>query len=108
MISKDNLPVLNGLVLAGGQSTRMGNDKGRMQWHAKEQLYFMADLLRTFCSEVYLSCREEQEAEIQNYHYKTITDRYSGLGPYGAILSAFHKISGVAWLVVACDLPLMD
>ncbi len=109
MISKgDTQPILNGLVLAGGKSTRMGDDKGRIQWHGKEQRYYMADLLSTFCKDVYLSCRKEQEAEIQKDHYKTIKDSYTGLGPYGAILSTFQKRSDVAWLVVACDLPLLD
>jgi molybdopterin-guanine dinucleotide biosynthesis protein A len=40
--------------------------------------------------------------------YKTITDQYTDLGPYGAILSAFKTNPDAAWLVVACDLPLLD
>ena len=35
-------------------------------------------------------------------------DSFSGLGPFGAILSAFRKYPNHAWLVVACDLPLLD
>jgi molybdopterin-guanine dinucleotide biosynthesis protein A len=45
-------PLLNGLVLAGGKSRRMGTDKGVMQWHGKEQRYYMADLLQNLCVEV--------------------------------------------------------
>jgi molybdopterin-guanine dinucleotide biosynthesis protein A len=30
------------------------------------------------------------------------------LGPYGAILSAFREKPDSAWLVIACDLPLVD
>src|SRR5215203_1434026 len=98
MTSKDDLkPILKGLVLVGGKSTRMGNDKGRMQWHGKEQRYFLADLLSCFCNEVYLSCREEQRGEIHKNNCKTIADAYTNLGPYGAILSAFQKAPDVAW-----------
>jgi molybdenum cofactor guanylyltransferase len=100
-------PTLNGLVLAGGRSTRMGSDKSALQWHGKEQVYYMADLLKELCADVYISCRPEQQATI-NQQYNTIPDAFEGLGPYGAILSAFKTKSTCAWLVIACDLPLLD
>src|SRR4051812_47661865 len=52
---------LNGLVLAGGKSERMGRDKTRINWHGKEQCYYISDLLKPFCSEVFISCRHEQQ-----------------------------------------------
>lgn len=100
-------PKLKGLVLAGGQSLRMGQDKGAMAWHGKEQRYYMADLLGELCQEVYVSCRPEQQADL-DANYNTLTDTFTGLGPYGAILSAFREDPDAAWLVVACDLPLLD
>jgi molybdopterin-guanine dinucleotide biosynthesis protein A len=98
---------LNGLVLAGGRSTRMGEDKGRLQWHGKEQRYHLSDILAPFCSEVFISCRAEQANEIDK-NYKIIIDEYENTGPLAAILSAFHQNKQGAWLVVACDLPLLD
>ena len=100
-------PQLNGLVLAGGKSVRMGYDKGMIVWYGKEQQYYLADMLKNVCNEVYISCRSDQQKEI-NTTYQTITDTFTGLGPYGAILSAFREKPDVAWLVVACDLPLLD
>lgn len=100
-------PVLNGLVLAGGKSLRLGSDKGMINWHGTEQRGYMAGLLQPFCKEVFISCREEQ-LQALNGKYKTITDSFVGLGPYGAILSAFRQQPNAAWLVVACDLPLLD
>ena len=101
------IPVLNGLVLAGGKSVRMGHDKGLISWHGKEQQYYIADLLKNLCNEVYISCRaDQQKATDDQYHI--IADTFTGLGPYGAILSAFREKPDAAWLVVACDLPLLD
>jgi len=100
-------PMINGLVLAGGKSSRMGRDKSAITWHGKEQQYYMADLLQPLCNEVFISHRKEQEATT-NEKYKTLIDTYTGIGPYGAILSAFQFRADVAWLVVACDLPLLD
>jgi molybdopterin-guanine dinucleotide biosynthesis protein A len=106
MISKEHKPVLNGLVLAGGKSKRMGFDKGAVDWHGKEQRYYMADLLKDFCADVYIS-RSSIEQDIDT-KYQALTDTYTGLGPYGAILSAFKEKPDNAWLVVACDLPLLN
>ena len=98
---------LNGLVLAGGKSLRMGYDKSSIAWHGKEQRYYMTDLLKQFCREVFISCRADQQNEVDS-HYKTLPDTFVDLGPYGAILSAFREKPDAAWLVVACDLPLLD
>ncbi len=100
-------PKLNGLVLAGGQSTRMGHDKGALNWYGKEQRYYMADMLKEYCDEVFISCRAVQQQEIDST-YRTLADTFTGLGPYGAILSAFRENPNSAWLVVACDMPLLD
>ncbi|RFZ86065.1 molybdopterin-guanine dinucleotide biosynthesis protein MobA [Mucilaginibacter terrenus] len=101
-------PVLNGLVLAGGKSVRMGQDKGAVNWYGKEQRYHMADLLKSFCNEVYISCRDAVQQQEIDETYNTITDTFTNLGPFGAILSAFRQQPNSAWLVVACDMPLID
>jgi len=99
-------PVLNGLVLAGGKSQRMGFDKGAYNWYGKEQRYYMADMLKPLCDEVFISrSSEKQDVSLS---YPIITDTFTNLGPYGAILSAFRQQPDKAWLVVACDLPLLD
>lgn len=100
-------PVLNGLVLAGGRSERMGFDKGAVNWFGKEQRYYMADMLKPLCNEVFISCREDQRQQIP-VAYNVLPDTFTGLGPYGAILSAFRSQPDSAWLVIACDLPLLE
>lgn len=103
----DAKPQLNALVLAGGKSERMGQDKGAMDWHGKEQQYYMADLLKNYTGDVFISCRADQQQGIDPA-YPTIADTFTGLGPFGAILSAFREHPEKAWLIVACDLPLLD
>ncbi|MFC4685349.1 NTP transferase domain-containing protein [Epilithonimonas pallida] len=108
MISKEsNFPKLNGLVLAGGKSRRMGNPKDKINWHGKEQRYYAADLLTPFCDEVFISCRQDQ---LENFdlNYNALTDTFLNMGPFGGILSALRSQRDKAWLVVACDLPLLD
>lgn len=99
---------LKGLVLAGGKSTRMGHDKSIIDWHGKEQRYYIADLLAEFCDEVYISCRDAQQEASVDDTYKTITDKVAGKGPIVGIQSALETDGNAAWLVVACDLPLIN
>ncbi len=99
------LPPLYGLVLAGGESRRMGQDKGLLLYHGKPQRAFVADLLHPFCEKTFISTRAEQAVEPD---YSILNDTFLDLGPYGALLSAFRQHPNAAWLVVACDLPLLD
>lgn len=108
MTSKNHsAPPLNGLVLAGGKSKRMGHSKGHINWHGKEQRFFAADLLKPFCERVFISCRHDQLGSLAaGYH--VLTDTFLDMGPFGGILSALRADRETAWLVVACDLPLLD
>ena len=67
----------------------------------------MADLLGNICEDVYISCRAEQQNEIDK-KYKTLIDNYEVAGPLIGIFSAFKTKPDAAWLVIACDLPLLD
>lgn len=98
---------LYGLVLSGGKSTRMGTDKGLIEYHGVPQREHLYQLLTQVCEETFMSIRTEQEAEIPS-EYQTIVDLDEYRGPYNGLLSAHKKHPEAAWLVLACDLPLMD
>lgn len=101
------VPRVRGLVLAGGLSQRMGQDKGRLAYHGQEQRAHAAALLAGFSEEVAVSCRPEQAAELEAAGLTPLPDTFAGLGPMGGILSAFQQDPNAAWLVVACDLPFL-
>ena len=98
---------LYGLVLSGGKSTRMGTDKGLIKYHGVPQREYLYDLLSQVCEETFISLREEQEAQLP-VEMQTIVDLNEFKGPYNGLLSAHKKQPEAAWLVLACDLPLMD
>lgn len=98
---------LYGLVLSGGKSTRMGEDKGLIAYHDLPQREHLYHLLNEVCDETFLSIRKDQKNEIPT-HFNTIVDTDQYRGPYNGLLSAHTAYPEVAWLVLACDLPLMD
>ncbi|MGB2128829.1 MAG: NTP transferase domain-containing protein [Flavicella sp.] len=100
-ISKKAMPVLNGLVLVGGKSTRMGSDKAQLDYHGIPQGAYAVSLLEEQGLETFVSIRDTQQSEFKN----TIPDAFVDLGPFGGICSAFMKNPNQAYLVLATDLP---
>jgi len=101
---EEKIAPIQGLVLAGGKSTRMGTDKGTLDFYGKNQRYFAMELLEKNHLKTYLSVREEQEISIKN----KVVDTFIGLGPFGAICAAFQSNPNVAWLVLATDVPFVN
>lgn len=101
-------PPLRGLVLAGGRSQRMGQDKGKLAYYGQEQRAHAAELLAGFCQDVHVSCRPDQLPELEYAGLRPLPDSFLDLGPLGGILSAFRLDPNAAWLVVACDLPFLS
>lgn len=99
---------LNGLLLAGGQSRRMGKDKATLSYGGKTQPERAAELLRARCAETFLSLRTDQTPPSEVADLPTVRDCVSGAGPLTGILSAFAQDPDAAWLVIACDLPFLD
>ena len=98
---------LFGLVLSGGKSTRMGSDKGLIEYHGVPQREFLYGMLGEVCEETFLSLREEQTAGLPE-DLKVIADENRVRGPFNGLLSAHNRFPEAAWLVLACDLPLID
>lgn len=98
---------IKGLILCGGYSTRMQEDKSMIAYHGVPQWKYLAEVLQQLVPEVYLSCREDQLPGFESYD-RFIVDSVPAKGPSAGLLSAHQKEPGTAWLVVACDLPLLS
>jgi molybdopterin-guanine dinucleotide biosynthesis protein A len=99
---------MQGLVLVGGESKRMGKDKSMISdYFDKPMFNVMGDLLQSMDLNVFFSCPSEKR-ESYPANLQIIEDRLLGMGPLSGIVSAFLTNRECAWLVVACDLPLLD
>lgn len=95
-------PRINGLVLAGGVSSRMGADKRLINFHGVPQGEFLFRLLQPYCDEVFTSCNAHQQVHTG---LNPLRDTLGASGPINGILSAFECRPARAWLVVAVDMP---
>ncbi len=101
-------PPLWGLVLAGGRSRRMGEDKGRLEFHGLPQAVWLHRQLDEICERVYVSVSAEQHDAEPYAGLPTITDQDLDGGPAVGLLSAWRSFPDVAWLAVAVDMPFVD
>jgi molybdenum cofactor guanylyltransferase len=99
---------LLGLVLAGGASRRMGQDKAALALHGRPQLHWAHELLLRHCTEVFVSIRASQQDDPVRRGLPAIVDGHDGAGPIAGIAAAQAARPECAWLVLACDLPFVD
>jgi len=99
---------LYGLILTGGKSTRMNEDKALLYYNGKPHALYLKDLIAPFCKNVYLSAKEGQWSGTSLENIPTISDSLKGSGPSIGIISAFKKHPEANWMVLACDLPYIN
>lgn len=85
----------------------MGTDKALISYHGDSQQEVMYDLALKICPRAFISLRSDQQKDLTS-EMETILDRNEYAGPFNGILSAHAEHPEVAWLVLACDLPLLD
>jgi molybdopterin-guanine dinucleotide biosynthesis protein A len=94
------------VVLTGGYSRRMGQDKARLQ---HEGLPLLAHQLRTLdetgAAEILISCRAE--AAYRDFGYPLVFDSWVRAGPLAGIEAALKAARHQLLLVLAVDLPRM-
>jgi len=93
---------ITGLILCGGKSSRMGSDKSLLKLGGELFYHLIAKKLSLFTAEVYISCREEQEAR---YDLPVITDIHEGHGPMTGLVSAIRHLKGEWIMTCPCDVP---
>jgi len=99
---------LYGLVLAGGRSTRMKQDKAALAYHGRTQLEWAMDLIAPFVDRAFVSVRPDQTQDPVRAKFPQIVDAQDNLGPIAGIMAAQALHPDKAWLVLACDLPFLD
>ncbi len=99
---------MNGLVLAGGHSRRMGRPKSLLAYHSVPQYQHAVGLLAPYCEQVFISCRAEQQALFAGYPTILDTPLYGDIGPLNGVLSAVAASPATAWLVLGCDYPFLE
>ncbi len=99
-----------GVVLAGGLSSRLGQEKALLRVHGQEQPDLRRrthNLLTALLPCCWVACRPTRPCA----GYDCIFDQVEGLGPFSGVHAALRAAAEqgfAAVLALSCDLPFMD
>ncbi len=102
-------PPLWGLVLAGGESRRMGLDKGQLAYAGEPQAIRTWRMLDSICARAFVSVRPGQtDAEPYSQLPYIVDEDRTAKGPAAGLMAAWERFEAAAWLVLATDMPFVD
>lgn len=96
-------PTLSGLLLAGGDSTRMGRDKTRVLFEGEPLASRVARALRECCENVTVASGDG--LRMAWLGWSQVADALPEAGPLGGIVAGLEAAPTVLVAVVAADMP---
>lgn len=96
-----------GVILAGGRSTRFGEDKSFYMLGGKPMYQHIADiLLQTgVCSEIVISTNADLQDCFETYVTVTDDESFTEKGPLGGIYAVAKAYPGNSLMIISCDTP---
>jgi molybdopterin-guanine dinucleotide biosynthesis protein A len=97
---------VTGVILAGGKSSRMGTDKGLMEFQGEKMIRRTMDVFKRLFRDIIIVTNRpldylDQDAMI-------VTDIFPGKGPIGGIHTGLFFSPGEHAFFAACDMPYFN
>jgi molybdopterin-guanine dinucleotide biosynthesis protein A len=106
MVAQEQQLELSGIVLAGGQSRRMGRNKALLELDGQPLIARVLGRLALLCNELIVSANTvELYADLPA---RVVPDLVPGRGALGGIHAGLTAASNERAVVVACDMPLLN
>ena len=103
----DNLAQLSSaVVLAGGQSRRMGRDKALIDFQGKPVIAHVIDALRELTTDVVVVSNRLDS--YRSLGVRIVPDYEPPCGPLGGIAAGLQAVQHELSVVVACDMPFLN
>lgn len=94
-----------GYILAGGKSSRMGEDKGLKPFNGKPLVQTVIDQMQLAFEKVVLV---SNNSDYKQFGLEVIEDVVKNIGPAGGILTALQHSTTDKNFVVSCDMPFIQ
>lgn len=92
---------IGGIVIAGGKSTRMGEDKALMEYEGKRLIDNAISIIEPLCSAIIVSSNKI----IDGIEYLQVKDTFSDIGPIGGLHATLSKSIADNNIIIPCDVP---
>lgn len=96
---------ITGIVLSGGKSSRMGQDKGMLSYNGIKLIEYSISTLKNICTNVVISANN---LEYNIFGLPVISDNYYGIGPIAGLEACLRKSETRMNIIAPCDSPLLN
>ncbi|MFA9391470.1 MAG: molybdenum cofactor guanylyltransferase [Prolixibacteraceae bacterium] len=96
---------ITGVVMAGGKSSRMGIDKGLMDFKGKPMVQYAIDLLSGIFESVVISSNNHA---YEKFGLKLIPDIHVNCGPIGGLHAVLSTLPTKYAFILGCDMPFVN
>jgi len=96
---------ITGIILSGGKSSRMGENKSLMKINDSTMIERVVNLMKSYFTEVILITNTPDEYEFLNI--SLYEDIFTYRGPLAGIHSGLHHSETERNFIISCDIPLM-
>lgn len=93
------------IILAGGKSSRMGEDKGLLELDGKHMIQHVIEAVKPLVSDIIIVSNQE---EYEQFGYTVFEDEYKEKGPMGGIYTGLKNSSTKFNFILSCDIPLIS
>ncbi|WP_342427349.1 molybdenum cofactor guanylyltransferase [Paenibacillus sp. FSL L8-0158] len=97
---------VTGIIVAGGRSRRMGQDKALLEIDGATMLERMYTTLQQVAQRVVVVTRDDQGYGLSGM--ETVSDVFPGMGPLSGIHAGLSASTTEWGMVVACDMPFVQ
>ena len=95
---------VNGYILAGGKSSRMGTDKGLLLFEGKPMIQYVIEQMQPIFDKLVIV---SNNPEYEKFGLEVIPDLIKDIGPAGGIYTALHHSEAKLNFMVSCDMPFL-
>lgn len=100
---------MGAIVLAGGDSRRMGQDKAFVDFGGRPLVKWVCDRLeQAGCGPVIVAARASMLDRLQALGLRTVADRLPGRGPLAGFHAGLEAAGDGFHVVIACDQPFFE
>jgi len=97
---------LTGIVLAGGASRRMGQDKAFLELGGRPLIWHVVDRLALVCAEVLVVAGDTRP--YAGLGVRLVEDRFRGIGVLGGLHAGLEAAGHDLAVAVGCDMPFLN
>ena len=96
---------ITGIIIAGGKSSRMGTDKGFLEFKGKPFISYSIDALSPYVDDIIIV---SNDYKYDVFNLKRVNDCIENAGPLAAVYSGLLHSKTEDNIILSCDIPLIN